>query len=520
MARRSRATVTAERTARLAAIRRRRLLQMLALTVAGCGRAADRASHHASTLTIAYSSGAETLVPDATAAERLIFLPLLARNAHGELEGRLAERWEHSADHREWTYSLRPGIRWHDGVPVTAHDVAFSLELFTHPDVGIAGPDWFESIIVHDDRTITVRCRVAARRYNVDVVHYPKHRLQHLDRATLTQWDFWTNPIGNGPYRFVRYIPETMMEFEANPDYYRGRPRIERVVLKFAKEAALTDLMSGAVDAIPEANPAQLPRLAGDPRFRVYHRFGGPSSWAIFWNLNLPLFRDVRVRRALTLTIDREELRQTVNIAPEIPIVDGPFLLDQLRRGDVPAAGRTDPDEARRLLEDAGWRDDDGDGLRERDGQVFRFTAAVISLSPVWEMAVYVQARLRRIGVDMRIQRMENATVRALVPSGRFEAAVSFLSNGELRSQFGPPFPTGYRNSELVALIDRVESTADPAVEAEAIRRIAEIFRDDVPATFLIPGNRAIVAHRRLRGLSSPWRADPLPSMEELWIEE
>ncbi len=250
-------TTRGSQLAALAAIARREwLLRMLALAAAGCGRGADRASRRASTVTIGYSSGADTLVPDATNAERLVFLPLMTQNERGELEGRLAERWEHSADHHEWTYYLRPDIRWHDGVPVTAHDVAFSLELFTHPDVGIAAPGWFESITVHDDHTIAVRCRVAARRYNVDVVHYPKHRLQHLDRAKLTQWDFWTNPIGNGPYRFVRYIPETMMEFEANSDYHRGTPRIERVVLKFAKEAALTDLMSGAVDAIPEANPA------------------------------------------------------------------------------------------------------------------------------------------------------------------------------------------------------------------------------------------------------------------------
>ena len=80
---------------------------------------------------------------------------------------------------------------------------------------------------------------------------------------------------------------------------------------------------------------------------------------------------------------------------------------------------------------------------------------------------------------------MENAARARNRPNGKFEAVVQlFLQRQSLGSQFGPPFPTGYRNPELVTLIDRVESTADPAVEAEAIRRIAEIFRDDVQATF------------------------------------
>ena len=293
-------------------------------------------------------------------------------------------------------------------------------------------------------------------------------------------------------------------------------------MLKFAQDAALSELLSGSVDAIPQANSASLPKLAGDPRFRVYNSIVGAASGVIFWNLDHPLFRDVRVRRALTLAIDRDVLRQAVNLGPEIPIVDGPFLRDQLRRGDVPEPLPYDPEQARALLEEAGWHDRSGDGVREREGRPFRFTASVISLHPVWEMAVYVQDRLRRIGVEMNIQRMENANVRALVKSGHFEAAFSVLENGVpwLRQHFGSPFPTGYRNGELVRLLDQASASADPAVEEHVLRRIAEIFRADIPATFLIPGVWTIIAHKRIHGLSSPWWADPVEHMEDLWLED
>ncbi|MCH1932677.1 ABC transporter substrate-binding protein, partial [Shewanella sp. A25] len=68
----------------------------------------------------------------------------------------------------------------------------------------------------------------------------------------MIEWDFWEHPIGNGPYRFVRLDPETMMEFEANPDFYLGKPQIERVILKFSLDAGLTELLAGQVDVIPD----------------------------------------------------------------------------------------------------------------------------------------------------------------------------------------------------------------------------------------------------------------------------
>ena len=338
----------------------------------------------------------------------------------------------------------------------------------------------------------------------------------------MLEWDFWTSPIGNGPYRFVRYIPETMMEFEAKADYYRGKPRVDRVVLKFAKDAAISDLLGRNVDAIPEANPAQLPTLIQNPRLRVYRSIGA-NLCAIFWNVAHVFFQDVRVRRALTLAINRKELREVVNLGTEIPIVDAPyqFLLDDLRRGALPEALSYKPDEARRLLDDAGWRDLDRDGIRVRAGTTFRFTAPVISMPPVWEMAIYVQSQLRRIGIALNLMRMENATVRSLVSSGRFEAAFSFLSNnGSISQFFGPPFPLGYRNPELVALFEQVNATADPGIEERAWRRIGEIFRAEIPATVLVPMSRTVVADKRIQGLSGPFAADLVAQMEDLWLED
>ncbi|HVS12169.1 MAG TPA: pseudouridine synthase, partial [Planctomycetota bacterium] len=362
-------------------------------------------------------------------AKFLVFLPLAARNANGELEGRLAERWEHSPDYRDWTVHLRRDVRWHDGVPVTAHDVKFTMDLLTHPAVLKVPPDAF-SLTVLDDSTYRITCQKEANGSPLDdwTVYYPKHLLEKLDPRDFYQWDFWTRPVGNGPYRYLRRLPKTMMEFEANPDYYRGRPRIERVVLKFG-ELSMTEILSGNVDVLPYVPSMDLLKVKGDPRFRVYTYLGpGESALripkAILWNLRHPPFRDARVRRALTLAINRRELHEALNLPEGMPIFDVLYTPGQFRRGEIPDPLPYDPEQAKRLLEEAGWHDTDGDGLREREGKPFRFTLRTTAAEGGDKPAVYIQAQLRRVGIQVDLQLLDAEAHDQRVRDGDFEAAI------------------------------------------------------------------------------------------------
>lgn len=496
-------------------------LWFLALAADGCRRYEEQAYPRTSTVTVAYCCGERVLSPSmGMPAQFLVFLPLVTRDEKGEFEGRLARRWEHTPDYREWTYHLRTDVRWHDGVPVTAHDIKFSIELLIHPDV-LYYPAGTMSITVLDDSTFTIRYAGSPGPHDWWTVYYPKHLLEELDPKEFSDWEFWTQPVGNGPYRYVRHVRETMMEFDANPEYYRGKPKIERVVLKFVGDAALTELLSGNVDAITDVDPAQIPRLAADPRFRVYHSIGY-AAHAIYWQHDRPLFWDPRVRRALTLAINRRELLQVLNLPENIPVVDGPFTDRQLRRGQLPEPLPYDPARARALLEATGWRDRNGDGVREREGKEFRFTAIVPATGGWEQIAVFAQDQLRRVGVRMDVQSLEFGTVQGKLRSGEFDAA--FTLSGYvpwwLQLDFGEDSPISYQNAEVVELIDRVQLTADPDARDRIYRELTEIFRADVPVTFLVPAVGNDVAHRRIRGLSSPYRPDPIWYMEDLWLED
>lgn len=490
------------------------LLRMLVLAAGACVRRGDHDRARRTAMTIAYWGGHHALSPyEDESAKFLMFLPLVTADVRGNLEGRLAERWEHSADYREWTYYLRPGVKWHDGTPVTAHDIEFTASLFR------GHRNWFPpgtTVTAIDDSTVRIRSSTGNPGEDAEwIVYYPRHLLKDLDPDLWSDWEFWRHPIGNGPYRFVRYVPETMTELEANPDYFGGKPRIERVVLKFGGRA-VTELLSGQVDIIPETDPALWLTLRSDERFRIYYH-SALARWAVYWRNDHPLFRDVRVRRALTLAINRRELLGIVNYPPTTPVIDGPYTSRQLQRGNLPEPLPYDPAQARALLDAAGWRDRGGNGTRQRDGRPFRFTA-LASRGP---SAVYVQNQLQRVGVRMELQPAETAVILEAIKRGRFEAAVSLFlpTASRIEEFFGPGAPTGYENPALIELLRRWKATADPDALDRIHGEIVDIFRRDLPVTFLFPSLLTSFAHRRIRGWNRPW-AELFAKPEDLWIEE
>ena len=194
----------------------------------------------------------------------------------------------------------------------------------------------------------------------------------------------------------------------------------------------------------------------------------------------------------------------------------------QFRRRELPEPLPYDPPQARALLEAAGWRDLDGDGVCERDGRKFHFTAITGNTRGFDRLAVYVQAMLRRVGVQMDIQMMDGSLMWRRVGAGDFEAAFHIRQPGPgaQKRDFGRNNPTGYRNPKAFGLIDQVAATLDPNEVDRIYRALTEIFRADLPFTRLVTGTDTTFVHRRVRGLSTPFHANPDTYMEYLWLEE
>ncbi|MFN2399765.1 MAG: ABC transporter substrate-binding protein [Gemmatimonadaceae bacterium] len=487
----------------------------------GCGRDEERGP---SSITVSYPGDERVFGPYwEMPAKFLVFLPLVALDEHGELEGRLARQWEHSPDYRSWTIHLRTDVRWHDGVPVTAHDVKFTHDLFAHPDVLWDRPG-SSTVEVRNDSTYTVSYgESVAAPLSTWRVYYPKHLLEKLPPKAFAQWDFWTRPVGNGPYRYVKHVPQTFVELEADSNYFGEKPRIQRVILKLTSNTGLTDLLSGEVDAAAYLSSTEKLKVSRDPRFAVYHEAFDDQLRAIAWNQKHPALRDARVRRAFTLAINRRELLGVLNLPQDLPIVDVLSTSRQFRRGRLPEPLPHDPARARELLELAGWRDEDGDGMRERHGKALTFRM-LISTEEEPE-AIFVQDALRRIGARMEIYRLDLNLVRRRIRAGEFDATIRTFGNeldgnfGQLK-MFGPESPIGYRNPRVWKLLEAARRTLHPDSLDAIYRNLMPIFQADLPTTFLHPGVLHVAARRRVRGLSSPYRAEPTVWMEHLWLED
>jgi peptide/nickel transport system substrate-binding protein len=488
------------------------------LVTAACAGESRRDQNELATLTVHVPDGDERVLgPLGSRQWFLVFLGLTV-----DLDGtenhqpRLLERWEHSADFRDWTLHLREDVRWEDGAPVTAEDVEFSLELWTHNEILYQSPT-IEEMSVLDRHTLGVRFKESAGSALfafswLPVV--PKHLMDSLDIAEFFSWPFWVEPVGNGPYRYVRHVPKTATELEANPDYFGDPPGIPRVVLRYGGNS-LTELLSGNVDIADGLTPLDVVRLEEDERFRVYHKIQHHQGVAIVWNHRNPMFADADVRRALTLAIDRRELLRVIGYPEGVPIFDVPVLTRHVRAGVVPDPLPFDSEAAAELLTRAGWVDADGDGVRERNGEEFRFTLAITANESTH--ATYVQDRLRRVGVRMEIATHErNVLMGSIRQSLDFDAIIDWYSYVR---RFGSSPATGYSNPEVPRLVDLAISTVlDHAPHDGYMRDLWEVIGNEIPITYLHPRIRYSAAHRKVRGLENERLL--YSTIEDLWIDE
>lgn len=497
---------------------------------AACGED-DRAASsdpldNPSSITILYP--ADDFGPSAP-IQYLMFLTLMERGEDGELRGQLARRWSLDDERREWTVHLRTDVRWHDGVPVTARDVKFTLDLY--PAALWVAPGTYETAVV-DDSTYTIRYPADLRNPELPIGTpldwyypiYPEHLLRNEDPEAFEDWSFWETPVGNGPYRFVRRVDRTALFLEANPDYHLGPPAVATLTIKDG-EASLVELISGNVDALSAVPDADIPKLRDDDRLRLYYGYNPSSISAVIWNHLHEPFGDPEIRRALTLAIDRFSILEFLNAPDGLRPFDVLFTTSQFVHDELPPGLEFDPEAARGILERLGWKDSDGDGIREKDGTPFRFSLLVAPSGGAWfpdhqREAVIVQSNLREVGVQVDIAPVESSIAWQRTSEGDFEAALFDIKESNRWLIFGSQSVIGYDNPVLASLEAKSRTTLYPDDLDRLYADAWDTFRADLPVTFLQPMVSWTAAHRRLRGLVSPWRADPGWHMGSLWIED
>ena len=534
----------------------RTLFVSLALAGSGCDDRAEspegipalppvtESERFGGTVVVGGAADVATMNPAATtehlAAElqkHVLLLTLLRHDSAMQAEPYLAESWDLNADSTQVVFHLRRDVRWHDGVSTTARDVAFTFERLKEPSTAFPNREWFdqwEGAEVLDPYTIRFVLRPhAGFLYGwTQLPIMPAHILRDVPPAQLGRHPFGTEaPVGNGPFRFVERLPGDRWVFEANvgfPTGLGGRPYLDRLVYRAVPDEAtlFAELRTGTVHMLRDLPPSQIGRVEASPDLEV-KTFPIRSYTFIVWNGQRPMFRDPTVRRALTMAIDRPALIEAVRNGLA-RVANGPIGPWHWAYEADLAPLAFDPEAAAALLDSAGWRDSNGDGIRDRVGTELSFELSTNNRQVNQDIAVIVQSQLRAIGVDATPTTRESGALAAALtsPERRFDAAVlAWDSDFEVDdrplfacSHLGEIFQfASYCNRELDPVLDSIPTVRDRATRLRLYRKYNRIVQGDQPFTFLYFTTDAVGIRRELQGLVLGARGE-FTSVREWWL--
>ncbi len=431
----------------------------------------------------------------------------------------LAESCEVSADGLAFTIAIRPDAVWEDGRPVTAEDAVFTIEKIIDPAVpsNVFKPvfEGFESVEKLDLRRFRVRFRspYAFRPMAFALPLLPRHRF--AKQSFLKARDN-RSPLSNGPYRVASWKTQESIELSRNPAYAGPRGHFDRIVFRIVPDntVAYRLLVSGDLDET-QIDAAVRDRAAKDSDVAACCRsleFYNLDYNYVALNNRSPYFSDLRVRRALTMLLDRAAIVRGL-YRGSARIISGPWAPDSPAYDASVEPLPFDPRAAARLLEEAGWKDTNGNGIRDRGGREFEFELLVSAGSEVGRQIDEMLAEeLSRVGVTARVRTMEWAAFVEKVDAGDFQAAS--LAWSAVDPNPDPYFywhssqcaPKGlndgcYSNPEADRLMEQARREMDEGRRIEILHRLHRIFRDDAPAIFVVNAAQKYAFRRRVRGI-------------------
>ena len=448
----------------------------------------------------------------------LVYNGLVKYDKNLNLVGDLAERWKISPDGLTITFYLRKGVKWHDGQAFTAKDVLYTYKVIIDPKTPTAYAEDFKQVrraVVVDPYTFRVEYAKpfapALASWAMNIL--PAHLLEGKD---ITKSELARNPVGTGPYRFREWIPGQRVVLDSNHQYFEGRPYIEHSIYRIIPDTStmFMELKAGGLDMMG-LTPVQFQRQTNSidflNRFNKY-RYPVPTYTYLGYNLKKELFADKRVRQAITSAINKDELVQGVLFGLG-ESAHGPYQPGTWASNPALRPFPYDPQKAISLLDEAGWRERNSDGLLIKDGKPFRFTIVTNQGNDQRiKTAQIIQFRLKKIGIDVKIRVLEWASLLTnYIDTRNFDVVLMGWSIPQDPDQYdiwhssktGPKELNfiSYKNPEVDRLLEEGRGTFDIKKRKECYYKMQEIIGEEQPYTFLYVPAALPVVSARFRGI-------------------
>lgn len=442
--------------------------------------------------------------------------------------------WQTSRDKLYDKVVMRDDLVWSDGTPITAHDVEFSFQLIMNPKVPIpavrTGMETIRWIEAYDDHTLVYfhKDPLATNVWNLNFPVIPKHIYEKSvqEDPTLTDSDYHQkyeiDPVSGGPYKMVKRLKGREVVLERREEWYthngkqvRDKPHFKTIRFRVIEDSntALLAMKSGQVDDM-EFQPEQwIDQTNGDDFYQVNTKARG-EQWVYYyfgWNLETPYFKDAKVRQAMSYAVDYDHILGTLCYGL-YPQCTSEFHEDSWAGPETPREPyKQDLAKAEALLEEAGWVDNDGDGIREKEinGQTVKFEFGVMCANQQLRVDICTSLKesLDRLGVVCNVQPTEFTVMQEKAREGKFQAMFGGWGTGADPYSTENLWKTGesrnycrYSNPRVDELFPKAKVELEQEKRAEYYREIDNILWEDQPYTWLYYRSAFYGFNKRLRG--------------------
>ena len=444
-----------------------------------------------------------------------------------------AEEWEVLENGTFMRFKLKDGLVWQDGHPLTADDVTFTYKLMTDPKTPTAYAADFLNVKEYRQTgplSFEVRYDAPYARAAITWMHpiLPKHILEHENIASTK---FSRSPIGAGPFKLKSWESGSRIVLEANDLYFKGRPYLDEVIYRIIPDSTtmFLEARAGKIDFIGLSPQQYLRQTQGEWWEKNWNKYKYLASGYTYLGLNLksPFFQDRRVRQALSYAVDRRGIIKGALLGMGEPTI-GPYKPGTWVYNTEVQPYPYDPDKARQLLAEAGWKPDE-DGILHKDGLPFEFTILVNQGNDERiKVAVILQQMFRAVGIRVSIRTVEWAAfLKEFVGTKKFDALIlawNILDDPDIFdvwhssaiSAHGLNF-VSFSNKEVDSILEKARSVSDRAERKRLYDRFQEILHEEQPYLFLYVPYSLPMVQSRFHGIQ-PAPAGITYNFDRWWV--
>lgn len=449
----------------------------------------------------------------------------------------LATNWEVSDDELEWTFYLRDDVKWHDGEPFTAEDVAYTFNDVVLADIGANASTSYNPVDVVeaiDEHTVLFRLNQPFAAlpthlgYNAGIL--PKHKFYGEEPWELTAFNK-NEPIGTGPFKLDKYLSGQGVELVPNTDYFDNQPYLDRVEFKILSDinTHIAQALSQEINLFVLEDIGSVDRIKESGFLEIYPQHLTRFDMMSLHQVN-PLFQDVKVRQAFMHAVDRQAIIDVV-LHGYGTIADSGISpsLEKYYTDDV-THYEYNPNKALELFAEAGWEDTNGDGILDKDGESFSFTLDIGQIGESEAIGQMIHQNLLDIGLDVTLNVLEwNTLIDKVAVQRDFDAYLSwwnmpsdpdilpYFHSSAAEGGFNRP---GFKDPELDQLLELGQRTSDPDERQEIYYDVQKMISEKVPYHFLWYPQELQVRNDHLKGVPELQYRDALHYINEWWIEE